>query len=167
MKGKAAARNANRRTAEAVERADRLAEQLTAEKQLQTAEVRALSDELRALRAAVDQSAERKAAERVTAARVDAERAVATAQAEYREKATLSVRELLAALHADILDTEHIITVAERFGVEPADTVSAIPSTDTRYGRRLTWAEYRKNLRRVDRDRRLTPARMRAILGEG
>lgn len=167
MKGKAAVQNANRRTAEALERVAELEGRLRDEKRLRIAEVQALDNELRTLRISVNQLADERAAESIAAAQAAADRTVAAAQDEYQEKATVSVRELFTALYADVLDTEHIITIAERFGVEPADTWSAIPSTGTRYGRRITWLEYRKNLRRVDTDKRMTPARMRAVLGEG
>lgn len=67
MKGKAAVQNANRRTAEAVERAEQLASELSAEKQARKAEVRALADELRAARGALESEVEDRAAARAAA----------------------------------------------------------------------------------------------------
>lgn len=122
MKGKAATQNANRRTAEAVERADRLAEQLAAEKRLRSAEVQDLSDELRKLRAAIDQKAQQRAAAAVQAAQTAAADALADERGHFSARAEKAVRVLW---YADpVIHPHPIEQVAQILGVNTAPLVA-------------------------------------------
>lgn len=158
-RGKAAAQNANRRAAEAAERAAALAGELRAEKAARHDEVTELREELRSLRFDIGRLADERAAERVTEVQRAAAAEVVRVRADAQEKARVSVQELLTAFfqgdaqHVGV-DVEHIATVARRFDVEP-DMISKAAAPDgeeTRYGRRITWAEYVANVRRWDND---------------
>ena len=152
MKGKAAVQNANRRTAEAVERADRLAAELTAEKQARKAEVRVLADELRETRLRIDRLAEDQAAEKASVQVAKAVAAAARERETLRAAAVVTMRELLQAWHQNTLEMEHFVSFARRFDVEPHEVIHDLVASPhiSRYSRRLTWGEYIRNLRRVD-----------------
>lgn len=128
MKGKAAVQNANRRTAEAIERADLLAEQLVAEKAAHGADVQALSDELRSLRSAIEQEAQQRAARAIQSAQVSAADTVAVERDQFTARAEKAVRVLW---HADpVIQPHPIEQVAQILGVNTSSILAELRGLD-------------------------------------
>lgn len=128
MKGKAAAQNANRRTAVAVERAEALAAALSVERESHAADVRRLEAEIRDLRVSIETLAECRTRERIAQAEAGAFQAVAQAKTAAKEKA----RNAVDALHKWNVEHPHdriiddvILAVANAAGVSFRSSAAA------------------------------------------
>lgn len=174
MKGKAAVQNANRRTIEAIERADRLTAALAEEKRLRQQETAALTAELREVRSTINQLAEATSIQRAAEKVAHAERRLEEVVTTQRQHAVTTVDELFQLFLGGDLDTRDIVKIAQRFGIEPHEvTVNYHADTPSRYTRRLTWGEYLANNRRIESDlmkmdrRTYAGWRSRLIAGSG
>lgn len=139
MKGKAAVQNANRRTTEAVERGDRLAADLAAEKAAHHADVEALRADIRGLQSALLHDVAARAAQRIGAAEAAAAEKIQAAELDRAAEAEKVVRILFDA--EPVIDPHVIQQVAQVVGVNLA------PLQAERFRQRPN----RKVRRRVDR----------------